>query len=279
MRENRYEISNFVCPECGGTFPLPRGNNHKREKGHVISNIVNVNHIIYKDQLQIFNHSIKILFICILLLLLGTGCTTSITNRYPEIENDFLKSDYSQLKKLSNGESISYDELCQKYVESNLSENTYEIIDRIQNIGTLSNIKCKKTENTFTVSYDFKVDKNTTNISFVTDTDSFSLKNIHFNISTLKDTTTIGKLISAIESNDIGNLIYRNITTDYKIENKIYVEYGKYYYLPLENNEVRVYVSLSDINSSYQSSSTYFDKKIKDLEESLEKTEKLYGRP
>ena len=32
---NKYEISNFVCPECGSLFPLPRAKSMRREKNHI----------------------------------------------------------------------------------------------------------------------------------------------------------------------------------------------------------------------------------------------------
>lgn len=35
MRENRFEISKFICKECGGEFPLPRQKARRRTKGHV----------------------------------------------------------------------------------------------------------------------------------------------------------------------------------------------------------------------------------------------------
>ena len=35
MRGNKYEISTFLCPECGGAFPLPRPKSMRRGKGHV----------------------------------------------------------------------------------------------------------------------------------------------------------------------------------------------------------------------------------------------------
>lgn len=35
MRGNKFVISNFVCKECGGIFPLPRPKSKKREKGHI----------------------------------------------------------------------------------------------------------------------------------------------------------------------------------------------------------------------------------------------------
>lgn len=35
MRENNYEISKFICHECGGEFPLPRQKAKRRNKGHV----------------------------------------------------------------------------------------------------------------------------------------------------------------------------------------------------------------------------------------------------
>lgn len=215
-----------------------------------------------------------------------TGCSAPITDNYPEIENDFLESDYDQLKELSEEESLSYDELCQKYVESNLNKDTYKIIDNIKNIGSLSNIKCKKTKDKFTVSYDFEDEENKSTITLTTDTDSYSLKNITFDTSNLK-AYIIESLINTLEENeDNSSKIYSSITSSNNIENKIYAKSSKYYYLPIENNEVRVYTSLSDIDKSYQSTTSYFDKKIdenektiKELEDIVEKTEEMYGRP
>lgn len=215
-----------------------------------------------------------------------TGCSAPITDNYPEIENDFLESDYNQLKELSEEESLSYDELCQKYVESNLNKDTYEIIDNIKNIGSLSNIKCKKTKDKFTVSYDFEDEENKSTITLTTDTDSYSLKNITFDTSNLK-VFPIRNIIEMIEGNeDNARKIYSSITSSSNIENKIYAKSSKYYYLPIENNEVRIYTSLSDIDKSYQSTTSYFDKKIdenektiKELEDIVEKTEEMYERP
>ena len=35
MKENRFEISNFVCPECANKFPIPRPKSMRRGKRHV----------------------------------------------------------------------------------------------------------------------------------------------------------------------------------------------------------------------------------------------------
>ena len=35
MRANKFEISNFICPDCGKSFPLPRAKSMRREKGHI----------------------------------------------------------------------------------------------------------------------------------------------------------------------------------------------------------------------------------------------------
>lgn len=34
-RTNKFEISQFICPTCGTSFPLPRPKSCRREKGHV----------------------------------------------------------------------------------------------------------------------------------------------------------------------------------------------------------------------------------------------------
>ena len=31
----KIDISLFICPECGGKFPLPRVKSMRREKGHI----------------------------------------------------------------------------------------------------------------------------------------------------------------------------------------------------------------------------------------------------
>lgn len=35
MKGSRFEISTFVCPECGNEFPLPRPKSKRRCKGHI----------------------------------------------------------------------------------------------------------------------------------------------------------------------------------------------------------------------------------------------------
>lgn len=35
MTGNKFEISNFICPECRNKFPLPRQKSKRRSKGHI----------------------------------------------------------------------------------------------------------------------------------------------------------------------------------------------------------------------------------------------------
>ena len=35
MRTNKYCISQFICPNCGNKFSLPRAKSMRREKGHI----------------------------------------------------------------------------------------------------------------------------------------------------------------------------------------------------------------------------------------------------
>ena len=35
MKRQKYTTSYFICPECGGTFPLPRKKSKRRDKGHI----------------------------------------------------------------------------------------------------------------------------------------------------------------------------------------------------------------------------------------------------
>lgn len=34
-RRDWYNISTFVCPECGSEMPIPRWHGRRREKGHI----------------------------------------------------------------------------------------------------------------------------------------------------------------------------------------------------------------------------------------------------
>lgn len=54
--------------------------------------------------------------VILLVMLVITGCSTSITEKYPQVEKDFLESDYDELKKLSE-DSKSYLDLCEKYIK------------------------------------------------------------------------------------------------------------------------------------------------------------------
>lgn len=35
MRRQKFDISRFVCPECGNIIPLPRKTKKERESGHI----------------------------------------------------------------------------------------------------------------------------------------------------------------------------------------------------------------------------------------------------
>lgn len=35
MRANNFEISQFVCQECGNKFPIPRAKARRRKEGHI----------------------------------------------------------------------------------------------------------------------------------------------------------------------------------------------------------------------------------------------------
>ena len=35
MKRQKYNISYFICPECGSSMPLPRKKSRRRDKGHV----------------------------------------------------------------------------------------------------------------------------------------------------------------------------------------------------------------------------------------------------
>lgn len=222
-----------------------------------------------------------VIFTCCLLMSLSmVGCSDSITKTYPEIEEDFTKEDYKQLKELSKNESLSYEELCWEFVKANSDEETNRIIKDLSKISTLSNLDCKKTKNLIEFSCDINIENNKTNIMIVTDVSDKSIKSISFNSKQLKFTQT-DDIVEIIEGNkDSGYEVNRHINKDFNINNKIYINSGKFYYLPIENNEIRVFSSKSDFDTSYQSDSSYWDnaikendEMIKDLEDNLDKVE------
>lgn len=97
-----------------------------------------------------------------------------------------------------------------------------------------------------------------------------------FSYENLKE-RNIKEIISAFEVDDMADLIYRNITDEDKVKNKIFNDNGKYYYLPIENNEIRMCKSLTDVGGSYQLFSQYTDKMLNDLKNTNKKTEEMYG--
>lgn len=212
-----------------------------------------------------------------------TGCSSSITETYPEVKNDFTQDDYKELKSLSNNGQLSYEELCYEFIKNNADNEVNRVINDLLSIGELSNLTCKKTENNFTFSYNFEIDGGNTVITFITDIKEYKVKSIQFNSKDLKFTAK-DDIIEIIEGDkDSAYKINRVINNDSNIKNKIYAISKKYYYLPIENNEVRVFSSKYDFDKSYKSSIDYWnnqikenDEKINDLEESLNKTEELY---
>lgn len=213
-----------------------------------------------------------------------TGCSNKIIEEYPEVKSDFTKEDYKELNSLSNNGQLSYEELCNEFIKNNADEEVNRIIKELSTIGELSNLTCKKTDNKFVFSYDYEIEDGKTTTTFTTDVKEFKIKNINFNSKGLKF-TAVDDMVEIIEGNkDIANKINSSINTDFNIENRIYASSKKYFYLPIENNEVRIFSSKNDIDSKYKSSTEFWnnqleenEKDIDELEESLEKTEELFG--
>lgn len=222
----------------------------------------------------------------LLALLIITSCTTSITKKYPQVEKDFLESDYDDLKGLSK-DCRSYQDLCEKYIDQKCNAQTKNIIKSLNSEGDLLGLKCKKTKKLFTLTYNYKVFGKTIKTTIVTTNKQKSneLKSISFDLSD-NFSSAAKSLINIIENDeDTSSKIYSGISDDFDISNNIYSSSGSYYYLPLDGDELKIFASSLDIPETYQSGTEYFDKVIDEndrvideLEKSLEETERLYGR-
>lgn len=229
---------------------------------------------------------LKKYIVFLLVILLITGCSAPITVKYPQVEKDFLENDYDELKKLSK-DSKSYLDLCEKYIKEKCDKRTNNVINNLNNAGDLLGLKCKKEKKKFILTYNYKIYGKTIKTKIVTKYKSkkYCLKTISFD---LNDTfVSFSKdLINVLEkSEDTSDKIYSNISDDFDISNNIYTSSEKYYYLPLDKNELIICVNSEDIPSLYQSATSYFnnvirenDRKINELEKSLQETERLYGR-
>lgn len=223
-----------------------------------------------------------------------TACSnSSILKNYPEVEKDFSKSDYNKLEELSEDGSISYEELCQKYVESSLPESTLKMINNLKELSEVSNLSCNKDEESLTISYDlmFKDVHNIgvgdmhTTIEFISDPVNFNLKKITYDVSELQHEPKTFIISSIENSKEDSDKILRSTQDEERIKNKIYTISANYYYMPIENKTETIIINIDDIDKSYQSYDEYMDKQIEEfdnqideLEKSLEKTEELYGR-
>lgn len=222
-------------------------------------------------------------FISFIMVIILAGCSSnSILEKYPQAEKDFTDSDYNQLETISNDGSLSYEELCKKYVETNLPTTTLDIIDRLRDVSEVNNLSCKKTDEEFLVSYDlmFKDIHNIgvgdmhTTIKFISDPVNFNLKKITYDVSELQyEPKTL--IVSSIENNKEGcENIVSSTQNENKIKNKIYTISTKYYYMPIENETETIIINVDDIDESYQSNSEYLDNQLEEFDNQIDELEK-----
>lgn len=213
-----------------------------------------------------------------------SGCSSDIAEKYPQVKEDFLESDYKELEKMSDNESLSYEELCQKYIEANTNKEFLKTIDEIKSFSEISNLKCKHTKEALDVSFkitfaDDYIDlpeplKPVENMSTVI---SFKFKDNMINYFTY-DSNRINyiqnqKIIASIDHGQEERSIVLSWDSKLNIENKIYYHSNNYYYLPFESFEnkiVNAYLKEGDMPEGYVTSSYYWDKQLEENEKILD---------
>lgn len=222
--------------------------------------------------------------VLMMVVLVGlSGCSEGIIEQYPQIEEDFTEEDYNDLRELSNNGKLSYEDLCQEFINTKVDKKINKIIDDLKTIGKTSNWECEKEKKQFDFSFDFTTEEGTIEFEFKTDTKKYDLKSICFDCDSISYDNLI-KIISIFEGNgEFASNIYSSISRSSNISDKIYAESSNFYYLPIENDKIRVYTSKYDFDETYKSSKEYWENKIneneeqiKELEKDLEKTEEMY---
>lgn len=221
---------------------------------------------------------------CLCLAVGLAGCSSSLENTYPKVKSDFEQSDYAQLEKLSNNYQLDYEKLCDSFIQSNINKETKQIVDNFSTLGKLSNTSCKHQSDEFIFSYTLTLRKGSTTIKFKMNSETYELKEIQFSTTDLYY-VPLSNIITCIENDDeLSNKIERNITDDENINGKVYTKTNNYYYLPIEDEQVRIFTSINDIDNSYRSNIEYWDdvieeneQTIQDLEESLNQAEEDMG--
>lgn len=216
------------------------------------------------------------ILLCSLLIVPLSGCSNKILEVYPEIEQDFDKSDFDTLTELSEDYSLSYEELKENYAVSLLPDFKKSVEDNDLGVVTLDNIFSDNEYSyvVYSVEKEMEWGNPTANLTFKIDKEN--------NINTIEYTDNRypydDEIINIIEGNNIdderGHNTYELLSSEHSIENNIY-QHGnnneKYYYLPLNDDTIQIYANENDIPEGYVSSNDYWDNTIRKADKDLDK--------
>lgn len=199
------------------------------------------------------------ILLCSLLVIPLSGCSNKLLEVYPEIEQDFDKSDYDALTELSKDYSLSYEEIKENYAVSLLPDFKKSVEDNDLGVVTLENIFSDNEYSYVIYSVEKEMDwgNPTANLTFKIDKEN----NIN-SIEYAEDDYFYGyDILNVVEGNKPDNdsvyNIYKSMNRDMYIENKIYKESENFYYTPSGNGRIILYTNIDDIPDEYVSFSKY----------------------
>lgn len=212
------------------------------------------------------------ILLCSLLVVPLSGCSKSINEIYPEAKKDFNQIDHDAILELSENGSLSYEDVCDKFIQENMDSNYTKEFDYIKDNLSLNNPKVHTKENTLSFSYNMSIEKYDIEgtIHFIIDREGNKLSKIYFD-SKPEWGSGNAAVINIIEYNEMLNSdgleIYNKISSDQYKDNKLYLYTNGHYYAPVANNEITIYTNSEKLEEDgYTSEKQYYKQKYEDLD-------------
>lgn len=218
---------------------------------------------------------ILLLFITCLCLV---GCSESITKVYPEIQNNFIESDFKLLDELSEERTLSYKELCIKFLNLKLNDEAKTVFTNLYDQN--EDISIKRTDESMLIEFKYNINNTKLPCEISVENDDYKLIYASIDFKSAPNTTLgyLSDVIDLIEEADVGFNIYSSMKRELYIDNNIYVTGPKFYYLPFDNNKQFVfYRNLFYIPKEYLSFSDYTDNKLKENQNKLDELKDNLG--
>lgn len=195
-----------------------------------------------------------------------SGCSQSITDKFPEVLDDFNELDYEALTNISKNKEMSYKELCDAFIQENMDKDFKKTFKYIKENLNLENPSIFTKEKTLSFSYDMSFEKYNIdgNIHFIVSRENSKLSKIYFdyNPEWKFGNAAIINIIERKEFlNSMGLEIYNKISNDTYKTNKVYIRENGHYYAPIENNEITMYTNTDILeNDGYISEKEFYEK-------------------